>query len=160
MAGTAANIVFGGATVSIGGDLGYIKDGLHIAKEEEIYYVTPEGVPTPVAAHRTAMQYTFSGTLVEPTLANIGLAWACNDTSSPAEIGDKDEMAIASGGLIKSVTFTGVEPGGTDTRTILAASCVADGPGEMVLTDAEEAALPFTFKTLYQADYNFTITDA
>jgi hypothetical protein len=162
--GTAANVVFGGATVTIGSDLGYIKDGLRISKEEEIYYVTGiEGLPTPPAAHRTSMQYTFGGTLIEPTLDNIALVWAATDargTTTVLEVGDKNEMDITNN-LIKSVTFTGIEPGGSDARTIVAALCTADGPGEMVISDAEEAALPFTFKALYNTsnDYSFTITD-
>ena len=55
MAGTPANIVFGQATVSIGGDLGYIKDGIAINKTEEIYKPSGiEGILTSPVARRVA----------------------------------------------------------------------------------------------------------
>jgi hypothetical protein len=163
---TAANIVFGGATVTIGSDLGYIKDGLHLAKEEELYYTRVEGVPTPVSAYRTSLQYSMSGTLIEPTLANIALVFGCTDSTTPMSMGLANEMDIVNNSLEKAVSFTSVESGGDqdgDVRTIAAAKAVADGPGEMVFTDAEEVSLPFTFKVLWDttgADQSIIITDA
>lgn len=166
MAGDPTKIIIGGASVTIGVDLGYIKDGLHISKEEEIYYVTGvEGLPTPPMAHRTSIQYTMSGTLVEPTLANIILAWACTDapgTTGILEIGKAAEMDIVTN-LEKAVNFLGHHTQAGAVRTIAAAKCTADGPGEMVISDSEETSLPFTFKVLWDTagtDQSIIITDA
>lgn len=169
MAGTPANIVFGGAAITIGSDLGYIKDGLHLSREEEVYYVTGiEGIMTPPRAHRTSLNYTVSGTFLEPAIVGvfqIPLAWGCLDTAGTTgvlEVGKKADMAIEPSGLEKAVTITGIEPGGTDVRTIAITKATADGAGEMVISDYEETAVPFSFKALYDAsgDKIFTITDA
>jgi len=172
MAGTIANIIQGGATVQLPNntDLGYIKDGLHISKEEEVYYARAEGVPTPVAAYRSSLQYTLSGTLIEPTLANIQKVYAVNGTAaSPMEMGLAAEMdimgATANTSGLCNVLFTSYEPNSLptwDLREIEAANAVADGPGEIVLTDAEETALPFTFKVIWDASNtcSLIITDA
>jgi hypothetical protein len=165
--GTPANVIWGGAAVQIPDetDLGYIKDGLHISKEEEIYYVSGiEGLPTPPAAHRTSLQYAMSGTLIEPTAANIQLVYAGTDTMGTdgiMELGNAKEMEIISN-LEKNVLFASIEPGGTDLREVEAAKAVADGPGEMVFTDNEETALPFNFKVLWDTTgtCSLIITDA
>jgi len=121
-------------------------------------------LPTPVSAYRTSLQYTMSGTLIEPTAANIQLVFAGTDTMGTdgiMELGNANEMDIAGNSLEKNVLFTSYEPGG-DLREIEAARATADGPGEMVFTDAEETALPFTFKVLWDTTgtCSIIITDA
>ena len=167
--GAPGNLLIGGATVEIPDetDLGYIKDGLHFSKEEEIYYVTGiEGVPTPPVAHRTSLQYTMSGTLIEPTLANIRIVYGVGSVAtSPMEMGLAVEMdamhatthANASG--LCNVLFTSLNPAGF-VREIEAVKAVADGPGEMVLTDAEEVSLPFSYKVIWDGTQSIIITDA
>ena len=164
--GTVANIVIGGAIVDIGGDLGYIKDGLHLSKEEEIYYVTGvEGLPTPPMAHRTSIQYSMSGTLVEPTAANIQLVFGGTDTMGTdglMSLGMAAEMDIVTN-LEKAIHFHTYSSGALGDRIIAAAKAVADGPGEMVFSDAEETSLPFVFKVLWDTtgdDQSIIITDA
>jgi hypothetical protein len=167
MAGTVGNIVIGGAAVQIpdGTDLGYIKDGLRISKEEEVYYAKAEGNPTPIAAHRPSIQYAMSGTLVEPTLANIKLVYGVSAAAaSPFQMGNTNEMDVTTNGL-NNVLFTSWEPGSLpawDLREIECLNAVADGPGEMVLSDAEEVSLPFTFKVIWDATdtCSLIITDA
>lgn len=166
MAGDPTKIIIGGATVSIGGDLGYIKDGLHISKEEEVYYVTGvEGLPTPPMAHRTSIQYSMSGTLIEPTAAHIQLVFGGTDTMGTdglMSLGMAAEMDIVTN-LEKAVSFTSYHTQAAAVRTFAAAKCTADGPGEMVLSDAEETSLPFTFKVLWDttgSDQSIIITDA
>jgi hypothetical protein len=166
--GTPANILIGGAAVQIPDetDLGYIKDGLHISKEEEVYYVTGiEGLPTPPVAHRTSIQFTMSGTLIEPTLANIKKVWAVSSAvASPMELGQVAEMdcVSASGNDncgVTNILFTSLNPAGF-VREIEAVKAIADGPGEMVLTDAEEVSLPFTYKVIWDGTQSIIITDA
>ena len=167
---TPGNIVIGGASITIGSDLGYIKDGLHLSKEEEIYYVTGiEGLPTPPMAHRTSIQYAISGTLIEPTATdanpNIALVYGATDTMGTTgvlSLGLAAEMDITNN-LEKAVSIYSIVPNTAFVRTIAAAKCTADGPGEMVFTDAEEVSLPFTFKVLWDttgADQSIIITDA
>jgi hypothetical protein len=168
--GTPANIVIGGATITIGSDLGYIKDGLHLSKEEEVYYVTGiEGLPTPPMAHRTSLQYSISGTLIEPSILDasphIALVYGGTDTAGTTgvlELGLAAEMDIVNN-LEKAVSIMSIVPATEFIRTIAAARCTADGPGEMVFTDAEEVSLPFTFKVLWDttgSDQSIIITDA
>jgi hypothetical protein len=165
MAGTVGNIVIGGATVEIpdATDLGYIKDGLHLSKEEEVYYVTGvEGLPTPPVAHRTSIQYSMSGTLVEPTLLNIALVFGCTDNTTPMSMGLAAEMDIVTN-LEKQVVFNTYSSGALGARAIVAAKAVSDGPGEMVFSDAEEVSMPFTFKVLWDttgSGQSIIITDA
>jgi hypothetical protein len=165
--GAVGNIIYGGAVVELpdGVDLGYIKDGLHIAKEEEVYYARAEGVPTPVAAYRTSLQYSMSGTLIEPTLLNIQKVYAVSGTAaSPLEMGLAAEMDIANATAntsgICNLLFTSVVPSTTFLREIEATKAVADGPGELVFTDAEEVSLPFVFKVIWDGTHSLIITDA
>ena len=167
MAGTPANIVFGGATVEIPDttDLGYVKDGLHISREEEVYYVTGiEGIMTPPRAHRTSLNYTFSGTFLEPKILTpfqVQKAWGCLDQTAACDVGKVADMAIEPSGLELQVTFHGINPAGFE-RQFYVTKATADGAGEMVISDYEETAVPFSFKCLYDAtnDYIFKITDA
>lgn len=169
MAGTVGNIVIGGAVVELPDetDLGYIKDGLHLSKEEEVYYVTGvEGLPTPPMAHRTSVQYTMSGTLIEPTLLNIQKIYAVSGAgTSPMAMGVAAEMDIvAAAGAnkcgIMNVLFKTYNDSAATLREIEATKAVADGPGEMVFTDAEEVSLPFTFKVIWDGTQSLIITDS
>lgn len=165
MAGNPALLVIGGASVQIPNntDLGYIKDGLHLSKEEEVYYVTGiEGLPTPPVAHRTSIQYTMSGTLIEPTLANIKLVYGGTDVTTPVSMGLVGEMDVVTNGInnVLFTTYAPVTPGANTLREIEATKAVADGPGEMVFTDAEEVSLPFTFKVIWDGTQSLVITDS
>ena len=162
--GTVANVIFGNAAALLGAvdseaDVGYIKDGVTITKNEEIYKLKAEGIPSPIKARRTNLEYTFAFTMIEPTLANIKNAWAVSEAISGTtlEVGALAEASPAS----ISLKVTGVEPGGSDARTIQAKSCISEGPGEVKFTDAEETAVPCVFTTLYNTtDLSlFTITD-
>jgi hypothetical protein len=159
--GTAANIVFGGAVVDMGGDLGFIKNGLHIQKNEEIYRMRVEGAILPVRTRRTSLEYTFSGTLVEPTLANIKKVWDLTDAivGTAINVGEPGENTPTE----QNLTFKGIEPGGTNVRNIVVVKAVAENPGEMVITDAEETSLPFNYFTVLDTvadpDRAFLISD-
>jgi hypothetical protein len=167
MAGTVGNIVIGGAAVELanGTDLGFIKDGLHLSKEEEIYYVTGvEGIPTPPMAHRTSLQYSMSGTLIEPTLLNIQKVYAAGDKTTPMSMGLATEMDIVNGTVNEwgycNILFKTASVAAGTLREIEAAKAVADGPGEMVFSDAEEVSLPFTFKVIWDGTRSIIITDS
>lgn len=161
---TPANIVFGGVTVVISADLGYVKDGVTIAKSEEIY--RPSGIETlltsPVA-RRVSEEYTITFTLMEPTLENLKLAW-----DETAAIVGAAPRTINVGGTGATPTesvlvVTGIEPGGTDIRSITFDKAIAMGPGEHKITQFEEAAFPCTFVTLFKTTATarlFAISDA
>jgi hypothetical protein len=165
--GTAANAAFGGAFVEIPAatDLGFIKNGLHIQKNEEIYRARVEGSILPVKTRRTSLEYTFSGTIVEPTLANIILVQDVTDTIAGAgpytlNVGEPEENTPTQ----RQVVFKGIVPGGSFVRTITVEEAVAENPGEMVITDAEEASLPFNYFTVLDTgaaiDRAFHFSDA
>lgn len=151
MAGDPLNIVFGNATVDIGGDLGYIKDGITIAKSEEIYRPSGiEGILTSPVARRVSEEYTFTFTLIEPTLSNIRMVW--DVTNAIAGAGPPDTLDVGGDSAvvnIRTLTVTGIVPGGVTTRTIKTETAIAMGPGEHKITQFEEAALPATFVTLW-----------
>ena len=143
------NIVFGNAAVSIGGDLGYIKDGIAINKTEELYKPSGiEGILTSPVARRVSEMYSFTFTLIEPTLENIRLAW--DVTTAKAGAGPIT-LAVGTSSAAPNARIlivTGIEPGGTDVRTITADTTIANGPGEYKITQFEEGALPCVFETL------------
>lgn len=165
--GNATNIVAGGASVLIGTDLGYIKDGITITPTREL--LLPENVETlfaPPKAFLTKETYGFTFTLVEPTEANI-IFWL--DVGNAIAPGPPAILKVGHGpgGDLTQPTervlvVTGIVPGGTFVRTITCNRAVADAPGEMKITQFEETALPCSFTIIWDSVNTraFVISDA
>jgi len=160
---TAANIVFGGVAVTIGSDLGYIKDGVTITPSFEIYKPSGiEGLMTAPKSRRISEEYTVTFNLIEPTLANIRL-WI--DSTNTITAGPPATLEVGADSATPNeqvLVVTSIEPGGTDVRTITFHKVVAEGAGEWKLTDFEEGTLPCSFVTLYDVttDELFLVSDA
>lgn len=167
--GTAANVVAGGAAIEVAGDLGYIKDGITITPTRELFM--PENVETlyaPPKAFLTKETYGVTFTLVETTLANIKI-WLddTNATSGANPIlllvghgpsgdeGQPTERALVVKALVPGASLF--------VRTITFTKAVADAPGELKITQFEEAALPCSFTTIWDptgaAEQVFNISD-
>jgi hypothetical protein len=157
MAGNANNIVAGGAAVDIGGDLGYIKDGITITPTREL--LLPENIETlyaPPVSFLTKETYGITFTLIETTQANM-IIWLgsgnavtgtgpynlkighgpSGDTAQPVEV------ALVLKGLVPGANLY--------VRTITFTKAVADAPGEFKITQFEEAAFPCSFTTIWDA---------
>ena len=150
--GDVDNIMIGGATVAIGGDLGFIRDGVTISPNAEHYFVEQiEGFPGRHKARRTSETYEIAFTLEEPTLQNTRIGWDITNATSGADpillnFGSDSvkpqERLIAIGGLA---------PGASEfTRGIFLPRCIASSPGEFKITDFEESKLPCVFTAEYQ----------
>ena len=147
------NVVIGGATVTIGSDLGYIKDGITINPTAEHYFVEDvEGYPGRHAAKRIRENYAISFTLIEPTQANIKIGW--DVTNAPAGT-DPITLEFGSDSVTpqeRVLVVTGVVPGvGGFVRTVQFDRAIIEDPGEMKITDFEESKLPVTMTCLYDS---------
>lgn len=149
--GNSTNIVVGGASIIHDStDLGYIVDGVTLIVESDMWYGAVEGIPADIVARRTKSSYKFATTLVEPTMANLKIAYDWQNTES----GD-DPIALDFGGenfvpSTASVEIYGYVPGGDlFTRKITLDSAVAESGGELKNTDADMVKIPVTFKGLY-----------
>lgn len=137
--------------MTIGTDLGYIKDGVTITPSFEIYKPSGiEGLLTAPKSRRIAEEYTIAFNLIEPTLANIRL-WI--DSTNTASTG-LPPLTLQVGGDSATpnervLVVTSIEPGGTDVRTITFHKAVAEGAGEWKVTDFEEGTLPCSYVTLW-----------
>ena len=150
--GTPANIVFGGATVTIGSDIGYIKDGVAISWSIDLYQVEGiEGLLTSPVARRTKEQPTVAFTTIEPTLANMKLVW---DITHATAGGAPAPVTLKFGGdsstpQSRVIVVTGVVPGGVFVRSIQFDVCVLSAPGEMTITQYGEVSVQSSYVALY-----------
>lgn len=148
--GTPANIVFGGAAVTIGTDVGYIKDGVAISWSVDLYQVEGiEGLLTSPVARRTKEQPTIAFTTIEPTLANMKLAWDITNSTSGT-----DPITLEFGGdsaipQERVIVVTGIVPGDVFVRSIQFDVCVLSAPGEMTITQYGEVAVQSSYVALY-----------
>ena len=151
--GTPANIVFGGATVTIGSDVGYIKDGVAISWSIDLYQVEGiEGLLTSPVARRTKEQPTIAFTVIEPTLANMSLAWDITNTTTGTDPITLDFGGDSYAPNERAIVITGVVPGaGAYTRTITFSVCVLSAPGEMTITQYGEVSIQSSYIALYDA---------
>ena len=153
MAITVANIVGGGASVFIGADLGAVKEGITITVAVEHYKVEGiEGLLTAPKAYRTKEEYTIAFTLVEPTLANVKLAWDVTNAivtpGPPITLEFGGDSATPQSRVLK---VFGIVPGNVFVRTIQFDNVIASAPGETKLTQFQEQSLPCTYVTLWDA---------
>lgn len=147
---TDANIVFGGVTVVIGADVGYVKDGVEITKSEEIYKPSGiEGLLTAPVARRTSEEWTCSFTMIEPTLANFRLAWDVAAATAGTGTITLDVGGDTATPTNRVLVVTSIEPGGTDVRTVTFGRVVSENPGATKFTQFEETAIPCVFVTLW-----------
>jgi hypothetical protein len=152
--GEVNNIVAGGASITVGSDLGFIKHGAGVVLTPscEPLYIKVEGVNTCVAARLPDVSYEISTVLSEPTMANIKLAWSWKNASSTAS-----GSSLAFGGEnfvppISGVTIYGYVPGsGGYTRQIVIDRAMAIPGGELKYTNAEETCIALTMRCIYDS---------
>ena len=158
MAADSLNYAVGGATVTIGSDLGYIKDGVTVTPSVELY--TIEGVEqllTPAEAYRVSEGWEISFTLCEPTMANLQIAVDCDNTPAAGvvDIGDNQFTPTK-----RVIVMTGIVPGGDAyVRTWQFDACVVSGPAEIKFTKGQETNLAVTFMALYDDQTNNRVSE-
>lgn len=150
--GTPTNIVFGGAAIVIGTDVGYIKDGVSISWSIDLYQIEGiEGLLTSPVARRVKEQPTISFTTIEPTLANMKMVW--DITNAPDAGPDPISMDFGGDSNIpqeRELEIHGKVPGATQfQRDIVFDIAVVSAPGEMVITQYGEVAVQSSFVALY-----------
>lgn len=151
--GTEANIVAGGASVTIGADLGYIKDGITLTPTHEKLFI--ENIETLYSSPRafwTKEEYTFAFMLVETTQANLKIWLDCTNSATPPAGLDVGHGPSGDTGqpTERELVVTGLVPGADlFVRTITGSKVVSDSPGEFKITQFEEAAFPVSFRTLW-----------
>jgi hypothetical protein len=146
MSGTYTNIVQGGASITIGSDLGYIQGGVTLITNADMYYATVEGINTDLHARNTKQTYEIRTTLVEPTMANLKIALDWSTASATASGGNINKFG---GGNFKpterDVVIYGYVPGsGMYARNIE----IYRG-GEITMANAEETRIPIVIHGLY-----------
>jgi len=155
--GTAANFVVGGATVTIGSDLGYIKGGAKVTPSVNLFLAGEEieQLTLPEKAWRVSENIEISFTLAEPTAANIKLAEDIDNTITTGTPPTPDTLDWADNQFStqeRVLAITGVVPGtGGFTRTITADAAVLSGPAEIAFTKGALTELACTFTCLYNA---------
>jgi hypothetical protein len=151
MSGTYTNIVQGGASITIGSDLGYIQGGVTLITNADMYYATVEGINTDLHARNTKQTYEIRTTLVEPTMANLKIALDWSTASATASGGNINKFG---GGNFKpterDVVIYGYVPGsGMYARNIEIYRGVAVPGGEITMANAEETRIPIVIHGLY-----------
>ena len=146
------NICLGNASMTIGSDLGYITGGVILTVASEMYYVKPEGVNAPVLARNTGQTYEMKTTLLEPTMANMQIAFDWQNSSASAS-GGSSRLDFGNENMIpteRTISIYGYVPGsGLYTRTIYADQAVAVPGADVTATDTAETSIPVTFHLLY-----------
>ena len=155
----AANFAVGGASITIGTNLGYIKspDGIKFTPSVELYLAGDvEQLTTPAAAFTTDEGFEISFTLCELDQANVVIALGTDNawTDVPPDVlkfGDGQTGTVS-----RVIAATGIEPGTAFVRTLNLFKTVLSGMPEIVFskTTRQEAALTFT------ALYDDTTNDA
>ena len=150
MAGTPANIVFGGAAITIGSDIGYIKDGVAISWSIDLYQVEGiEGLLTSPVARRTKEQPTITFTTIEPTLENMKLVWDITNATSGTGPTTLEFGGDSATPQERVIVVSGIVPGGVTVRSIQFDVCVVSAPGEMTITQFGEVAVQSAFVALW-----------
>lgn len=148
--GSQANIIVGGAALVVGSDLGYIVDGVTMTVEADMWYGAVETIPVDIVSRRTKTHYKFVSTLVEPTMANLKIAYDWQNTA-----GGLDPITLDFGGenfipTESAVEIYGYVPGGNlYTRKLSLDRAVVEPGGELKHTDADMVKVQVTFKGLY-----------
>jgi len=153
------------AAVTIGSDLGYVKDGIRITPSVDLYLVgeAVEQLTLPVKAFRVSETIEISFTLLEATLANIKLVEDIDNATAGAgpitlDWGDNQFIPTEN-----ALVVTGVVPGATRyVRTVTFPKAVLTSPAEIAFTKTEETALNATYTALYSESdtYAAEISDA
>jgi len=149
--GDSTNIIIGGATLLVDDvNLGYIVDGVRMTVEADMWYGKVEGVPVDIVARRPRVSYKFQATLVEPTLANLKIAY---DWSNTQDAGPPITLDFGGENFIPTsleVAIYGYVPGGDlFTRMLTIDVAVVEPGGEMVHTDEDMTKIPVVFKGLW-----------
>jgi len=151
--GDENNIVAGGASITVGSDLGYIQypDGVTMTVNAEMLYVQVESLNTDIVARNTKTTYEVSTILAEPTMDNLTIAYDWQNASSTGASGNQilfgGDNSKPSG---RVVHIYGYVPGsGGYTRTWKFFNAVAVPGGEWKATDSEISKTPVTFHCLY-----------
>ena len=142
-----ANLIITAASITIGSDLGYIKDGVHITPSVELYTIEGiEGRLTSPVARRTKESYVISTTLLECTYANWRIAWDVTNAVAGTVTKFGGDSFKPNERLV--LTYSTV-PGGVLLRTWTFRKCVVNSVGEHVLSQFGEIAFPVSFTALY-----------
>lgn len=148
--GTYTNIVQGGATVTIGSDLGFIADGVTITPSFEMSYGKAEGINAHITARRPLANYDVSFTLLEMTLANFIKAWDIKNSisgSAPATLKFGGENYKPTENVLVVYGYT---PGATSyARSVTFQRAVVSSPGEFATKDSDPSNLAMTLHALY-----------
>jgi len=142
------NLVQGGASVTIGSDLGYLGDGITFAPTLSQYYQKVEGIPMDLGA-RDTWGYDISFTLSEITQANMKIAMGIQEAVAGAGPYTLDIVPEAVPAEMAVVIYSYVPGANMYVRTITASRCVLSAPASLVTKDAEESKLACTFHLLY-----------
>lgn len=146
----STQIVVGGATAGIGGDLGYIKDGIQQTPSIELF--TPDSIEQLTTAPKAWVvnrSYEIVITLVEPTLNNIRIGWDITEAAAAGVLKIHGTLATVFTPVERAVSVTGFVPGGVTVRTVLWDKCVVSGPAPLQFIKSEETNLAITFMALY-----------
>lgn len=136
--GTAANVIVGPATMSVGGvDVGFTKDGIKIRNEREYVDVAADQLVGLVKKAKSMEKMFVSTTLLETTSANLQRAW---DQDGQGTFGSIVEHEVA-------IVVVGKKPGG-GSRTFTMSRAVSIGESEVNFSREEEAALTVEFECL------------
>lgn len=149
------NVIAGGASITLGSDLGYILQGTGVVMSvtSEPLYVNVEGMNAEIMARFPKVSYEFTTTLAEPTMQNMIYAYDWQNDSATGASGNVLEF----GGenyvpTVREITIFGYVPGsGNFTRQIALDRAVAVPGGEHKYTDTEVTTVPFTFHGLYDS---------
>ncbi|HEY5132109.1 MAG TPA: hypothetical protein VII85_00330 [Candidatus Krumholzibacteriaceae bacterium] len=152
MAGTYTNICQGGASITVGTDLGFITGGVTLVTNADMYYAGCEGVTTDIHARVPKTTYEIKTTLLEPTMANLKIAldWSAASASSSGG----NAQTFGTSGQFKPtermVMIYGYVPGsGMFSRLIMLDRAIAVPGGDIVMANAEETKVPVVFHGLY-----------
>jgi len=148
------NCVIGGATATVGSDLGYLKsgDGVAVVPTVEHYHLEVESALSPVKSFRIKEAFEINFTLCEPTLANIVIACGTDNAASGTgptvlSLGDNQVDVVE-----VVVAITGIVPGGDGfTRTWTFHRCILTSPPEIKFTKDEPTMLPVGFTAHYDS---------
>jgi hypothetical protein len=147
-------IIVGGATVSIGGDVGGIKNGINQTPTIDLFTVDGiEQMPVAADAWITNRVFELSFTMVEPTLANIIIAWDLPDAAAGTGPITLDVLTtLTHEPTERAITVTGVVPiAGRFVRTVVWDKCVLTSPAPLYFGKAQETNLEVTFMCLWDS---------
>ena len=153
MAVTATNLVVGNATVTIGSDLGAIKDGVTITPTFTVFNVDLEQELMSSRFWYTDKNFKCEFTLCEPTLANVKIAWdvtAATSGSGPILL----NFGTASGTDFvptnRVLAVTSFVPGASlFTRSVIFDKALLETPGPTAFSKRQETNLKCTFNCAY-----------